>query len=102
MTYFKKGRKVICIDDMQRHSYRPMGGLKKDEIYTVAKMDAPGVWLEEITAPTTGHYYSDRFKLLKYDIINNTNIISEIIEEKADTIIKKPSLAQAYLCLHKS
>ena len=37
-------------------------------------------------------FYSYRFELLKYDLLDNKDIISEIIEEKAD--IKIPELVE--------
>ncbi len=59
---FKAGDKVICINDKQKHDDCPLGGLKKDKIYTVKAIYYVGVYLEEISAPTTGHYYQERFR----------------------------------------
>lgn len=91
---FKPGQKVVCVDDKQRHYGRPVGDLKKGEIYTVNSVDSFGdVLLEEIKAPNTGHYYGDRFKPInpaKYDIADNIAIVKEIVEERIDVKITEP------------
>lgn len=89
---FKIGQKVVCVNDKIRHIDSPLGNLKKNKIYTVAKIEVGCLWLEEIKAPATGHYYKDRFMPLKYDIISNKEIIKAIIIEKSDLPIKEPVL----------
>jgi hypothetical protein len=85
---FNNGQKVVCIDDKIRHENKPLGDLKKDEIYTVICMDGAGVWLEEIKAPVTGHYYADRFRLVQTDWVDE--LLFNIFEEvKSNVLIKQ-------------
>ena len=83
---FKKGQKVVCINDKIKHSDRPLGALRKDEIYTVIGMDGVGVWLEEVKAPVNGHYYSERFRLVEKDWVDE--LLCKLKEEvEADELV---------------
>jgi hypothetical protein len=83
---FKRGQKVVCINDKIKHSNRPLGALRKDEIYTVIGMDGVAVWLEEIKAPVTGHYYAERFRLVETDWVEELlcKLMSEV---EADELV---------------
>ena len=83
---FKQGQKVVCINDKIKHTDRPLGVLRKDEIYTVICMDGVGVWLEETKAPVTGHYYAERFRLVETDWVDE--LLCKLIEEvEADELV---------------
>lgn len=83
---FNQGQKVVCINDKIKHKDRPLGALKKNEIYTVSRMDGVGVWLKEIKAPTTGHYYAERFRLVETDWVEELlcKLMSEV---EADELV---------------
>ena len=83
---FKQGQKVVCINDKMKHHDRPLDALRKDKIYTVIGMDGVGVWLEEIKAPITGHYYAERFRLVDTDWVEE--LLCKLIEEvEADELV---------------
>ena len=83
---FKQGQKVVCINDKIKHIDRPMGALREDGIYTVIGMNGVGVWLKEIKAPVTGHFYVERFRLVETDWVEE--LLCKLIEEvEADELV---------------
>lgn len=74
---FKIGEVVVCVN-ARRRWYR-LGGLKKDELYTVVGFNPydGGLILKEAKSPRSGYnaYKAERFRKVDYafaeDILNN-------------------------------
>ena len=106
---FKIGQRVVC-KETRSYNFGQPNGITKGEIYTIAGItNCPNCnslllelvevlpmrkWCGECDKDlkTNSYYHASRFEPLKYDLLDNKDIISEIIEEKAD--IKIPELVE--------
>lgn len=72
MSKFKIGEKVICINDKRK--WFKLGGLKKNEMYTVIGFNPydDGLILREIRSPKSGFnaYAANRFRKLDYAFVD--------------------------------
>ena len=106
---FKIGQKVVCKEN-NRYNFGYPHGIAKGEIYTIigiSKCPDCNSLLLELKEPTPRYkycgncdndlginscYHASRFEPLKYDLLDNKDTISELIEERAD--IKTPELVE--------
>lgn len=104
---FKIGQKVVCKNNKGTYPK-----LDNNGIYTISSFNncpGCGVSMVELVEIVSSYYTTectkcgknfesfavyrtDRFEPLKYDLLDNKDIISELIEEKAD--IKIPELVE--------
>jgi len=89
MNKFKIGEKVVCINDKRR--WYKLGGLKKNEIYTVIGFNPydDGLILREIKSPKSGYnaYAANRFRKLDYGFVNNVlKSITPVKEQNQPTV----------------
>lgn len=103
---FKIGQKVVCKQD-NKYNFGYPHGITKGEIYTIAEItNCPNCnslllglvevlplrkWCGKCNTDlkTNSYYHASRFEPLKYDLLDNKDIISELIEEKADIKISE-------------
>ena len=82
MSEFKIGDKVVCINDKRR--WFKLGGLKKNEIYTVIGFNPydDGLILREIKSPKSGFnaYAANRFRKLDYAFVEK--VLQTILPKK--------------------
>lgn len=93
---FKIGQKVVCVNTKNINPYTTV---KEGNIYTIIDIvdanDGKGLILDteengnEFGFPFFWGYNPKRFEPLKYDIVDNKEIINNIIEEKSDIPLKE-------------
>lgn len=83
-SIFKEGEIVVCINDHKR--WYKLGGLKKNEMYTIAGFNPydDGLILKEVKSPTSGYnaFRANRFRKVDYTFADN--IINTIIPNKEE------------------
>ena len=105
---FEIGQKVVCKDnsgciDLKRNNIYTITGVTKcpccgKECLELEEISLYGFFIINCSncgkeyKDISSHYLSSRFEPLKYDLLDNMNIISELIEERAD--IKVPELVE--------
>ena len=71
---FKVGEIVVCINDHKR--WYKLGGLKKNEMYTITGFNPydNGLILKEAKSPRSGYhaFRADRFRKLDYEFAETT------------------------------
>ena len=82
MSKFEIGEKVVCVNDKRR--WFKLGGLKKNEIYTVVGFNPydDGLILREIKSPKSGFnaYAANRFRKLDYAFVDK--VLQTVLPQK--------------------
>lgn len=99
---FKIGQKVVCKDaSNQVNNFKILNYVSKGKVYTIREIkefsNETGLIFEEFVH---GYHWNgeeagfraSRFEPLKYDLLDNKDIISELVKERAD--IKIPELVE--------
>ncbi len=94
---FKIGEIVVCINDKRR--WFRLGGLKKNEMYTVVGFNSydGGLILKEVKSPRSGQhaYRADRFRKVDYNFAEK--VVAKVQqpqpEEEYDLVAKEIELS---------
>jgi len=93
---FEIGEIVVCIN--ARRNWYKLGGLKKDEMYTVVGFNPydNGLILKEVKSPGSGYhaFAAERFRKIDYNFAEN---VLEELQPQTESQIISESQAQDFI-----